>query len=724
MGNDNEDMLEISEGNPDKTNSNSSYRGTINSISSGPSSYLPGMYSPNNHVSSSSSTSSTSFTHFHGEEINLHYAPGPFSLLSSNFSGKGNNLTSKIDVKGLTSNGPMANANDDNNNVVGRLHNAIQGLFDLRFKTNENVAIDQQTWSRNNFNMQNMEGISLNGERANNDDYRNKSEGCINLYVRQALLKYNEALSHILEKYSDIRRQGHDQSDAVSEGKVNIRLGNTETVGFRHYNMLRRLSVSLDHLLTTDVLQDQSKFREQMNDLTQFANILSIEGVHDENVDTLGKTLKQILSYFDTTTEDCLRNTRNDESILPNYTELLSRNSSVTSTSSNENHVNADMDESRGSALSSRENQQERSNDMHLDESASNTGQFRNETTESSTVNTGNRQQVNSQNSDENENKNGEEEEEEEEMELEGYCTDLSVHVSEEGLKAMGLLCSICFNIPRDPVKTSKSYNLYCFKCLDKCHGDPADASSRISKSDYNFDIGDRKVQIENMILKCPHAEKHGCDWTNPLQAWDAHVRDTCTYTKIPCPYCNLPFMRLDMEDHINRQHRYLCKFCEDVSLHPAEELAHLEICPARPVSCPVCGDNGVKQNELRSHIETTHSIEEITSSLLEKESLRNQLIEKQNQTEKELRALKDHNEKYTMTKGKTVYKVFKLSRGTKVCYEGEVIEVINLTGGVNVCFEDGKSMVVQKDYLLFSPPRGIITYKEYLANRASRNYL
>merc|ERR1712146_341998 len=475
--------------------------------------------------------------------------------------------------------------------------------------------------------------------------------------------------------YRDVGRQSHDQSDAVSEGKVNVRLSNTETVQLRHHNILRRLSVSLDHLLTTDVLQDQSKFNDQINDLTQFANILSIEGVHDENIDTLGKTLKQILSCSDRTTEDSLRNNRNVEPILLNYTELLSRNSSVTSISSNENNVNTDMDESTGSALSSRENQQQRSNDMDLDGSASSTGQFRNESTQGSTVN---QQQVNSPNSDENENKNGEEEEEEEEMELEGYCTDLSVHISEEGLKAMGLLCSICFNIPRDPVKTSKSHNLYCFKCLDKCHGDPADASSRISKSDYNFDIGDRKVQIENMILMCPHAEKHGCDWTNPLQAWDAHVRDACVYTKIPCPYCNSLFMRLDMEDHINRQHRYLCKFCEEVSLHPAEELAHLEVCPARPVSCPVCGDNGIKQNELRRHIETTHCIEEITSSLLEKESLRSQLIEKHDQTEKELRALKDHNEKYTMTKGKTVYKVFKLSRGTKVCYEGEVIEVIN----------------------------------------------
>ena len=184
---------------------------------------------------------------------------------------------------------------------------------------------------------------------------------------RKALLKYSETLSHILENYSDIGRQGHDQSDAVSEGKVNVRLSNTETVQFRHCNILRRLSVSLDNLLTTDVLQDQSKFRDQINDLTQFANILSIEGVHDENVDTLGKTLKQILSCFDTTTEDSIR----------------------TSISSNENHGNVDMDESRGSALSSREIQQERSNDMDLDGSASNLGQFSNESTQSGIVKIG-----------------------------------------------------------------------------------------------------------------------------------------------------------------------------------------------------------------------------------------------------------------------------------------------------------------------------------------------
>ena len=178
------------------------------------------------------------------------------------------------------------------------------------------------------------------------------------------------------------------------------------------------------------------------------------------------------------------------------------------------------------------------------------------------------------------------------------------------------------------------------------------------------------------------------------------------------------------MEDHINTHHRYPCKFCGEVSLHPAEELAHYEVCPARPVTCPVCKDSGIKRTELRSHIQTAHGVEDIVSSLLDLGEAYRELMIKNEETEKELNSLKKHNEKYTMTKGKIVYKVFKLSRGTKVCYEGEVIEVINLTGGVNVCFEDGKSMVVQKDYLLFSPPRGIITYKEYLANRASRNYL
>ena len=741
MGNDTEDMLEISQGSNVRPNLMSSFPGEVDTI-------IPGSYSSNVH-SSSSTCSSTSFSVTSTDAVNMHDSVDENFVLYNNnnsltLNSKDNNTTPMSDVNNLNSNGSIANPNDGNNTVVGRLQNVIQDILYANGRKvdhfeGRNIEISENKASTlHNFNDKNMENSNVSGELLNNG--RESIEGIdLNTTIIQAFLEFKRALSSILEKYNDIGKL-NDGSDMVREGKVNVGLNNA--THSRHCNIIRRLSASLDHLLTPGILNDQNTYGEQINKLTEFANVLSIEGQHNEELDSLSRIFKRILCYLDTT-RDCSRRSLVNETIGmsgSHYNDFLTRNSSSTSTTTDiSNHINVlQMDDSRRSILSSHgqnsidhENsidygllEANSTNDMDLDTSiTNNNGTLNTENTENNNTNIIEEGQVNRQQS--SENKDGEEDQEEEEPDIEGYCTDLSVHISEEGLKAMGLLCSICFNIPRDPVKTSKSHNLYCFSCLDKCYMDPADTSSRISKSDYNFDIGDRKNQIENMILKCPHAEKYGCPWSNPLQAWDVHVRDNCPYTKIPCSYCKVPFMRLNIENHINSQHRYLCKFCEEVSLHPAEELCHYEICPARPVTCPVCKHNGIKRTELHTHILTAHTVEDIVSSLLEQGEVYRDLTMKNEKTENELNALKEYNEKYTMNKGKIVYKVFKLSRGTKVCYEGEVIEVINLTGGVNVCFEDGKSMVVQKDYLLFSPPRGIITYKEYMANRANaRNYL
>ena len=55
----------------------------------------------------------------------------------------------------------------------------------------------------------------------------------------------------------------------------------------------------------------------------------------------------------------------------------------------------------------------------------------------------------------------------------EGYDTDISVKVNEDGLRMFGLLCDICHCIPRDVVKTKYADGIYCRNCISQCRTDP-----------------------------------------------------------------------------------------------------------------------------------------------------------------------------------------------------------------------------------------------------------
>ena len=55
----------------------------------------------------------------------------------------------------------------------------------------------------------------------------------------------------------------------------------------------------------------------------------------------------------------------------------------------------------------------------------------------------------------------------------EEYDPELSSKADHDTLRIFGLLCAICFDIPRDVVKTKHSNNLYCRNCLSQCNKDP-----------------------------------------------------------------------------------------------------------------------------------------------------------------------------------------------------------------------------------------------------------
>merc|ERR1712159_76822 len=95
-----------------------------------------------------------------------------------------------------------------------------------------------------------------------------------------------------------------------------------------------------------------------------------------------------------------------------------------------------------------------------------------------------------------------------------GYDPILCTEIIGEGLDRLGLVCSICLLIPKDPVKTKSLKNsIYCRECLLQCENDPV-SRRPLNSSDIENVENMIKSQIDNLIVQCPF-ESEGCKWKN-----------------------------------------------------------------------------------------------------------------------------------------------------------------------------------------------------------------
>ena len=129
----------------------------------------------------------------------------------------------------------------------------------------------------------------------------------------------------------------------------------------------------------------------------------------------------------------------------------------------------------------------------------------------------------------------------------EEYDPELSSKADHDTLRIFGLLCAICFDIPRDVVKTKHSNNLYCRNCLSQCNKDPVTRKelqigvfkelAKINCSD--FPLGSPTGRgSDNLFFQYPHHQK-GCVWENPLSAVNNHVKNDCNYFVTDCKFCD-----------------------------------------------------------------------------------------------------------------------------------------------------------------------------------------
>jgi hypothetical protein len=183
-----------------------------------------------------------------------------------------------------------------------------------------------------------------------------------------------------------------------------------------------------------------------------------------------------------------------------------------------------------------------------------------------------------------------------------GYDSDWVQGITHEALESLGLLCDICPDIPRDPVKTRTSNKIFCRACLEDFPFDPI--------GDYELGMGDylaidsiRLNQIMNLNLGCPNKE---CDWTGPLSIFDLHVAG-CPVGGVLCEFCDFRTERRYLDSHMQSQH-HECECGE--RMKQDEWVNHIESsCPEIDVKClfDFCSFRP-KRKDLDVHINEDHS--------------------------------------------------------------------------------------------------------------------
>lgn len=165
-----------------------------------------------------------------------------------------------------------------------------------------------------------------------------------------------------------------------------------------------------------------------------------------------------------------------------------------------------------------------------------------------------------------------------------GYEYDFVSHVDED------YICQIC-QLPLKQAILTRCGHRFCKECLDEYFRrkqEPECPCDR-EKLDKDKDIFPDKAterRIRSYIVKCPCA---GCQWTGELCDIEAH-EENCPHKIIECPShnCDTKLARGSVDKHLRTSCRWRivhCPYCSQS--HPkSEENLHNEVCPMYPITC------------------------------------------------------------------------------------------------------------------------------------------
>ena len=173
------------------------------------------------------------------------------------------------------------------------------------------------------------------------------------------------------------------------------------------------------------------------------------------------------------------------------------------------------------------------------------------------------------------------------------------------------LLCGICRLVAREPHSTNCCGEHFCKNCITQVldASKPCPSCSQTTFSAIFPDIRDQK-RILALRIYCTMKDR-GCEWVGKLEDLQAHLlvdSNDCQYVDIQCPNkCGESVPRHQLLSHLadsclNRDH--FCKYCNFSGSYRVVCYEHWPKCPHYPVQCPNgCSVGTVERGDLEDHM-------------------------------------------------------------------------------------------------------------------------
>ena len=174
--------------------------------------------------------------------------------------------------------------------------------------------------------------------------------------------------------------------------------------------------------------------------------------------------------------------------------------------------------------------------------------------------------------------------------------------------------CSICLQLPSDPVLTQCCGRSFCGRCIEQTTGESCPLCRTTPEMGYAT-CKDQKTerQIRDRTIYCPHY-CYGCQWEGELRYLDNHMSRKCPYHTIVCDRgCGEQYQRYLEYLHLNFEcplREAICHFCylgdesECKMTHKELTTTHWRKCPHWPLRCPNrCKERSLKQGSLETHL-------------------------------------------------------------------------------------------------------------------------
>ena len=167
------------------------------------------------------------------------------------------------------------------------------------------------------------------------------------------------------------------------------------------------------------------------------------------------------------------------------------------------------------------------------------------------------------------------------------------------------LMCMICHHVVREAHQVECCGKVFCKACImevnrrmGRCPNCRKAYPKIFSDLRSSRDVKRLKVACEN--------ENKGCDWSGPMEIYEAHTKCDCRFKEVQCPnQCGEKLMNGYLDEHLSSQcpkRIEPCMICHESIAHE-DMLSHIDLCPKVEIECT---NSGCTVKVFREHL-TVH---------------------------------------------------------------------------------------------------------------------